>query len=144
MGMNIKLTGFRELEKALSDLPKRTSKPLLTKIATDALEPMRAKAESFAPDDSGDLKRSIIISDKRTRRVRKGAGPKKGITIAMGPASGEGVLNYAALQEFGTVNAPPHAFMRPAWDGEAEGALEHIKENLGREIAAATKRRRKK
>lgn len=140
----IKLTGFKPAEKALAELPKATGQSVLTRVGKRALEPMRAKAESLAPVDQGELKKSIAISKRRTRRVKKDAEPKRGVALAMGPSSGKGVLNYAALEEFGTVNAPAQPFMRPAWDSEAEPALETIKAELWDEIDKSAKRHARK
>jgi len=140
----IRLRGFRDLDKALSELPKATGQNVLTRVGKRALEPMRAKAESLARVESGDLQRSITISKRRTRRVPKERGPKRGVAMAMGPGSGDGVLNYAALDEFGTVNVPPQPYMRPAWDSEAEPALETIKAELWGEIDKSAKRHARK
>lgn len=154
----VTVRGFRELDKALGELPKSVSKPLLTRVAKRALEPMRAKAEALAPKAKapytigrfakgtlrtvfpGRLRDSLVIGAKRTRRARKAREPKRGVKLAMGVGSGNGALWYGALDEFGTVDTPAQPFMRPAWDGEAEGALEIIKDELGSEIAAAAKR----
>jgi HK97 gp10 family phage protein len=140
MAKFVKLTGFRDLEKALSELPKSTGKAVLRRVGKKALEPMQAKAKALSPKDTGLLRWSIVISQKRTRRVPKTRGPISGIQMAMGPSAGEGVLNYAALDEFGTVHAEPHPYMRPAWDSEAEGALNSIKADLGTEIDKSAKR----
>ncbi len=102
---------------------------------------MRAKAASLAPRDQGDLSDSITISEKRTRRARKEREPISGFQIAMGPASGDGVLNYAAFVEFGTVDTAPHPYMRPAYDSQAERAMQSIADNLGNEIAVSAQRR---
>jgi len=61
--------------------------------------------------------------------------------MAMGPAGPfHGVLYYATWAEFGTVDTPPHPYMRPAWDSGAEPALEYIKAELGNEIERAAQR----
>lgn len=54
--------------------------------------------------------------------------------MAMGPAGGLGALNYAAFDEFGTVDTPAFGFMRAAWDSGGNEALEYIKLNLSIEI----------
>lgn len=64
--------------------------------------------------------------------------------MAMGPASGVGSLNYASFDEFGTVDTPAFGFMRAAWDGGADRALDYVIENLGTEIAKAVARQAKR
>ncbi len=143
--MGVKLTGFRELEKTLAELPKATGKNVLRRVGRKALEPMRAKAESLAPRDKGDLAGGIAISDKRTRRAKKERGPISGVEMAMGPSSGHGgSLNYATFDEFGTADASAQPFMRPAWDSEAQGAIDIIGRELGTEISKAAARRARK
>lgn len=141
----MKLTGFRELEKALAVLPKATGKNVLRRVAKGALEPMADVAASRAPHRTGKLSFSIAVSEKRTRRVRKKLPARFGIEMAMGPATGfPGVLSYASFDEFGTVDTPAFGFMRSAWDGGAAPALEYVKANLGAEIAKAAARVAKK
>lgn len=136
------LEGFRELESALAQLPKATGKNVLRRVAKGALEPMARQAESYAPVREGDLRESITVSERRTRRVNRSGrfDRKTGVEMAMGPASGEGVLNYAALVEFGTVDTPAQPYMRPAWDSGQNRALEYVKDNLAREILDAARR----
>lgn len=157
--MKVKVEGLRDLERALSELPKATGKNVLRRVARGALEPMAAQAKAKAPDDPAtaapDLRRSITISEKRTRRAKKSTArrlvggkwrsdPSTGIEMAMGPASGGGVLNYATLQEFGTVKMAANPYMRPAWDSGAQGALDYIKDSLRTEIERAAARVAKK
>lgn len=147
----VKLSGFRELDKALSELPKATAKNVLRRIAKGALAPMADNAQRLAPRDTGDLQVSIVVSEKRTRRAKQApkrqkvngkwrSDPSTGIEMAMGPASGKGVLNYATFREFGRVNQAAHPYMRPAWNGGAEGALDYIKDNLSEAIDKAAAR----
>lgn len=144
--MGATLTGFRELEAALSALPKATGRNTLRRVAKGALQPIADKAQGLAPVATGDLKVSIVVSEKRTRRVtRQGRFDKNtGIEIAMGPASGKGVLNYATLIEFGKNGKPAQPYMRPAWDGGKNGALEYIILNLDKEISKSAARVAKK
>lgn len=144
------LTGFRELEAALADLPKATGKGVLRRIAKGALEPMADAARGRAPKRSGALAYSIIVSERRTRRAKpsttrfvKGrfrATAASGIAMAMGPSRAGRVLSYATFDEFGTVDTPAFGFMRGAWDMGAARALEFVKDNLAEAIAKAAAR----
>lgn len=158
----LKMRGFRELDAALGDLPEHLRKPTLLRIAKAALEPMRAQAQEKAPQADapytvgsfqegtlrtvlpGRTKRSVIISEKRTRRAKKLREPKRGIKIAMGPSSGEGALANASRQEFGNSRFPAEPYMRPAWDAEAEATVNRIAESAMAEIKATANRSAKR
>lgn len=141
--MQIRLEGFRELDRALAELPKSTGKSVLRRIAKRALEPMASAAAAKAPERTGKLAFSISVGERRTRRVKKDSkfDTRTGIQMAMGPASGfAGALNYASFDEFGTVDTPAFGYMRNAWDLGAETALNFVKSNLGSEIDRAAAR----
>jgi HK97 gp10 family phage protein len=144
--MTVRLEGFRELERALNELPKSTGKNVLRRVAKGALQPIAEKAKSLAPKESGDLAGSIMVSERRTKRVTRvnRFDRNTGIEMAMGPVSGGGVLNYATFAEFGTIDTTAKPFMRPAWHGGKDDALDYVKANLGREIERAAARLAKK
>lgn len=156
MTRTVKVEGFRELDKALAELPKSTGKAVLRRVGKGALQPMAATARSLAPKATGDLELSIIVGTARTKRAKEKPGFRKmadgrvrqaasnHVNVAMGPASGKGVLQYASFVEFGTDDTAPQPFMRPAWSDGAANALEYIRKNLGFEIAKAAKRLAKK
>lgn len=144
--MTVRLEGFRELERALNELPKSTGRNVLRRVAKGALEPMADKARGMAPVERGDLKQSIQVSEKRTKRVTRlnRFDRNTGVEVAMGPVSGKGVLNYATFAEFGTNDTRARPFMRPAWESGKDDALEYVKANLGSEIEKTAKRLAKK
>ena len=141
MDVIVKTEGFAELELALAELPKATGKNVLRRVGRGALEPMASRAAALAPYRSGRLAYSISVSERRTRRAAwQKRAMRSGIAIAMGPAGGLGALNYAAFDEFGTVDTPAFGFMRAAWDSGAMPALEYVKVNLSIEIEKAALR----
>lgn len=139
----VDLEGFRELESALHRLPAMaTQRNVLRRVARGALEPMADDAQQRAPRDRGNLSVSIAVSEQRTRRAKRNFrfDRKTGVEMAMGPSGGTGALYYATHVEFGTVDTAPQPYMRPAWDGGADEALEYVKDNFWREIDRAAKR----
>jgi HK97 gp10 family phage protein len=148
----VTLSGFRELDRALSELPKATARNVLRRVGKAALQPMADAAAAKAPVDEGNLRISVVVSEKRTRRAGGGtkagfvAGkgfrrdPKTSVDLAMGPGSGLGVLPYATFAEFGRQNQAADPFMRPAFDAGAQGVIDRIGESLGQEIDKAAKR----
>lgn len=143
--MAVKLSGFRELERKLADLPKATGRNVLRRVARGALEPMADAAAAKAPERTGKLAYSISVSEKRTRRAARYSLRRiNGVQMAMGPGIGVGATYYASFDEFGTIDTPAFGYMRYAWDTGQLPALEYVKDNLWREIDRAVGRIAKK
>ena len=151
MRTGVDLRGFRELDRALGELPKATARNVLRRVARGALEPMANAAAAAAPEDTGKLAFSIEVSETRTRRAQPAkaeflapgvfrSARKNYVELAMGSAGGLRVLPYAAFVEFGTVDTPAQPYMRPAWDAGKDGALQHVRSELGSEIDKAAAR----
>jgi hypothetical protein len=140
----VKVEGLRELEDALSQLPKSTGKAVLRRVARAALEPFdkawRAKAAAY--HFTGALERSGGIGPKLTRRQAKLNRFREGkasIEMHAGPND-----PAAVPAEFGTVDQAARPSVRPAWDGTQDAVLEIVKDSLGTEIAKAAARVAKK
>lgn len=142
MAGKVRLEGFRELDRALSELPKATERSVLRRVAKKALEPVLEDAQRLAPVDDGQLRDSIQIASAgltpKARRHDRGR-PKMGVRLYVGTAS-----PYAYIREFGTHNAPAHPFMRPAWELNKDRMLEGIKADLKIEIEKSAARLAKK
>lgn len=158
----VSVDGLRELDKALSELPKATARNVLKRTLVKAGTPIAEHAKRLAPVDTGKLKDSIKVSPRLgttagkaefaaamraglgqqaavgamrdARRAAKGAGSFAEVYI------GPDRRPQGVLQEFGTSHHPPQPFMRPAWDAEQDRALDIIKSELGSEIMSAAKR----
>lgn len=141
MAVRVKVEGLRDLDEALGELPKSTAKAVLRRILKKAGQPIANDAQIKAPVLSGALKMSIGVGTKLTRRQASQhrklfKNDKASAEMFVGP----GGLTQAITQEFGTFKEPPQPFMRPAWDGNKNTALDIIKSELGTEIEAAAKR----
>lgn len=154
--------GARDLDKALSNLTKAAAKGVARRALKAAAEPMRAAAEADAPERSGKLKAAVQVSgrakganagaeafgaalragmSRSDARIAARAANSGSVTLFMGVESkvGQGVL-----QEFGTDHHPAQPFMRPAWDGNKEKALQIIMDVLRAEIDKAVARAARK
>ena len=142
----IRVSGLRELDKALSELPKATGKNVLRRVLRNVAAPIAEDMRSRAPDAPGsspnrDLRQSIGVSTKLSpnqRRLHRRAfrNDKASVEVFVGA----GALPHPHLQEFGSVNHGPQPFARPAWDAHKHMALAKIKEELWSEIDKAAKR----
>lgn len=139
--MKVKVTGLRELEAALSQLPAATGKAVLRRVAKAALQPVASAAQALAPVREGQLQEQIVTSSRLTKRQAKTARKegKSSVEMYAGTKNKAGIL-----QEFGTVNHGPQPFMRPAWDSNKDGVLTYVGEQLGGEIEKAAARLAKK
>lgn len=158
------MTGLKELDEALGELSKATARNVLRRVARAALEPIADGARVRVPVHNGDLRDSIAVSTKTINRSgdaafsrarREGASMEQAVG-AMRSAQradgksfvemyvGAGQLPHAHLVEFGSVNGPPQAYMRPAWEAGKGRLMMDVKDALGEEIhkAAARARRR--
>lgn len=167
MTSTVSVSGLRELEKALAQLPKAIARNVLRRTLIKAGEPMAEEARRLAPVESGKLRDSIEVSARVKNKVggsefaaamRSGLGKDAAVAALrqarreakgqssfaeafIGPARGRGVIRYAHLVEFGSVhNRPPRPFMRPAWDTRKQQALVIIRQELGKEIISAARR----
>ena len=158
----VSVSGFRELERALAELPKATGRNVLRRTLTKAAQPIAEKARELVPVDQGDLKQSISVSARIKNKVgnaefaaamRAGLGKAAAVRamrdarradggsfaeMFVGPAVPQGF--YGHLVEFGTRRTTAQPFMRPAWDAEQRAALDIIKAELGNEIILAARR----
>ncbi len=114
------IEGLEETLAALGEFPRATGRATLRRALVKAAEPVAIAARSYAPDDpktaAPDLKSSIAVA---TQLIARHRGTKANeVEVYIGPTkqAGRAVLSYATPVEFGTFRAPPHPFMRPAWD----------------------------
>lgn len=165
-GFRVSVSGLRELELALAQLPKATARNVLKRTLEKAAQPTVDEAKRLVPVNTGRLRDSIVSSFKVKNKVgnaeyaaamRAGLGKEaagaalrqarkaaKGLgsfaEIYVGPARGKGVIPYAHIVEFGSVKDSPQPFMRPAWDVTKQDALRIIRAELGNEIIKTARR----
>ncbi|MDX1127452.1 HK97 gp10 family phage protein [Sinorhizobium medicae] len=140
-----RVEGLRELDRALSELPKATAKSVLRRTLLKAGGPLADEMRNLAPDDpstsGGDLKSSIAVGTKLSRRQaklhrREFKNDKAFAEVFVGPGPDPAAWN----QEFGNINHGPQSFARPAWDGKQREVLDVIKIETWNEIEKAAQR----
>jgi HK97 gp10 family phage protein len=138
---SVRIDGLKELDEALSQLPRATGKNVLRRIGIRSLAPVISAAKSNVPVYRGDLRDSLKVTTKLSKRQQR----ENARAVADGKASvqlyaGAAALPHAHLVEFGTATMPPQPFMRPAWDANKDEVLQIIKDELGDEITKAAAR----
>lgn len=141
MTTTFKVTGFKELNAALKELPRATAKRVARKVMIEALKPMASDMRDRAPKNEGDLQEGITVGTKLTRSQKSFGfnGGRKSPSMLVVHA-GPGPHPQAILQELGTYKEPAQAFVAPAWDAGHDAVLNRVAAGLGREIMAAAKR----
>lgn len=137
--------GVEETLAALREFPRATGRATLRRALVKAANPVAVAARSYAPDDPAtgapDLKRSIAVATQLTKSQR-GSPKLNEVEVYVGPTKqpGRSVLSYATPVEFGTYQARPYPFMRPAWDRTKGLVYKILTEELTKEIEAAARR----
>ena len=68
--MKVRIEGLSELKAALRALPDATAKNVVRRVLSKRGEPIAERARQLVPVDKGELKASIAVSTKLTRRQR--------------------------------------------------------------------------
>lgn len=135
-----RVEGLSDLNEALSELSKATSKNILKRVLTKAGEPIAEDASRNARRLSGALQRSFGVSQKLSRRQKAQHKKESAVEVFAGP----GALAQAITEEFGTAHSAPNPTLRPAWDGGKMRALDGISGDLAEAIAKAAARAARK
>lgn len=155
----VKVTGFKDLEAALTSLSKAAGKGVLRRALKNAATPIADAARAMAPDDAAtrgyDLKNSIAVSTKLSRREAKSHRKMfRDDRAAVEMFVGAGPLPQAVFNEFGTspfINKgkfagtenpgmSPRPFLRPAWDAGKGKLLDDLGREMWSEFDKSAKR----
>ena len=163
------LSGFKELEAAMSELKDRaTSRRVADRALQRGAEPIRDRAKELAPDDpaTGEGKYLVeAIKIGRAAGVQQKLGNSGnvvstfvGIDGSVKPAKpstkrltkkgtgkpGGGVSAYSIFMEIGTESHAAQPYMRPAFEEKKEEAVEGMADILREEIVATQARAARK
>jgi HK97 gp10 family phage protein len=139
MSMEFKVDGFKDLAAMLERLQSvRREEGALTRAMIKAVEPTADLTRALVPVRTGNLRRSITVSDKL-----KGRTKEAGITtVYLGTSYGRGQGGrHGHLVEFGTKHSRPRPFLRPAWDQDSRAMLLRLAEELRLQIEKAVRRK---
>jgi hypothetical protein len=151
MSMKLKIEGAGDIEKALAQFARGTSKGIGRRAMKKALKPVQRAAEGSAFE--------IAITSKlapRQRGMARGDQTRSKVSLYVGPVQQDGShAPHAHLIEFGTgdryhksgkyvgfVLADP--FMRPAWDANQQVMLSILRAEIWNEIEKALARAARK
>lgn len=133
-----RIEGLSDINNVLGKLPRATAKATLVRFGKKRLEPMRDTAKAGAPKRTGELAEKIVIGTRQRTGRKTRFADKAAVEVYMGPTSDVG--EKAVPEEFGSINNPPHGFMRKAWDQHSGELLTDLAKDLGDEVAATARR----
>lgn len=149
MSVFMKVDGFRDIEKALAELPRGTAKGVARRVMKKELQPVAAMAEALWPGANQVMKISSQVKGSQLGDVsfRESKSTTNMFVGATEP--------HAHLVEWGTGPRyqkagrytgmmPPQPFLQPAWDLYKGGALEGLGKRMWEEISKTVARRAKK
>jgi len=141
----VKVSGFKELEKALEELTKAAGKGVLRRALKTAATPIADAANAAAPVGStGEYAKSFVYSTKLNKRqsglhrkmFRNDRAAVEGFIGTNDPAG--------VQQEFGNIHHAPQPALRPAWDSEAKPTLDRLGKELWTELDKSAARAARK
>jgi len=130
MAETFKMTGLKELEQALGQMPKATARAAAVRALRQGGEPIARAARRLAPVNQGDLVESIDVGTTLARSQQGDKGAVAPVEVHVGP----GQHPQAITQEFGTFKEPAQPFLTPAWEAERMNALDIVGTALGIEV----------
>ena len=138
MGVDIKLTGDRELQFAFGQLADKMQKTIAkTAIKAAVTEIVLPAAKAKCPVDTGLLRDSLHVA-----AVGSKGGKRLGFAVVAGRVyrsrSREGIVFYGNTIEFGSASRglPARPFMRPALYENADKILASVGQQIGAAVEA--------
>jgi len=155
VSIKLKVQGFREIEKALADLPRGTAKGTSRRAMKKELAPIADTANAFWPGAADNVFRvtsRISASQKGDSQATRG---RSVVNLYVGADYGPQGAPHAHLIEFGTGprytrngafrgSVSPQPMLQPAWDMHKGKLLEGLGARLWDEIKKTQARRAKK
>jgi len=132
--VNLSLEGVEEAIASIARVGSRVHNRI-GENAAEALEPVAITARQLAPVRSGDLRDSIVVSDKFSDGAEFTGGRNANV-IYVGPLSSD--VFYAWFLEFGTVYMAAQPFMIPAVDQNEALVFEILGQRVGADITEGT------
>lgn len=147
MSAEMKIEGFKGLEKALLDLPRGTAIGVVRRVLKKQLAPIASEANAYWPGADDNV---FIVSSKLSRSQKSDSAAKftrSVVNMFVGATAPQ-----AHLLEFGTGPryhksgkytgaVSPMPMLQPAWDGDKRQLLARLGDAMWAEIKATQARR---
>ena len=138
--IRMKVEGLKALDRALKEMKQSTARGVVRRVLLKAAQPIADDMAQRAPRDTGYLGDHIDTGVRLSRRQARISPKQSDVEVFAGATR----TVQATLQEFGTSDAPPQPFARPAWDAGKMKALDDVKTGLAAEIQKTAARAAKR
>jgi len=163
--VSLQIAGLDEINTSLRQLKAATARNVVKRALTNAVKPVRDRAQANAPVATGQLRSSISIvggfvnntgKAEYAAVLRKGGSKEEArsaLRDARRNAGGSGrtirvqvvaSARYSSLVEFGTKKAAAQPFMRPAFDATKELVIASLGNEIRSEIEKSVARSAKR
>lgn len=125
---SLDFSGLNDIAKDLEALSRAENNKVLRDATRAGAEVLKEEVIARAPVRTGKLKKNVVVLTQRSRRrgeISSGVHIR-GRNMRTGNSDNTMKANafYWRFVEMGTVNMPPHPFVRPAFDVRQEQATE--------------------
>jgi len=150
MTVTVNVQGLRELQATLSKLPAKMQELAGVRAVSQAAKVIQDEVKARSPVrdvPAGSSAGKRVTAGKpklrypgnlRRRIVRKKVSKRGDNHVAFVVTLSKSAW-YGRLVEFGTRNAAPHPFMRPAVDAKGAASIDRFRVSLGENIDVAVK-----
>lgn len=144
MKVTFNVLGLKEVEKGLGELTNATARNVTRRALHAGGELIAREARGLVRRDTGNLRESITTSGTLTPAQAALHKKQADQEVFVGPDN----RPQSVTEEYGTFNQAPHAYMRPAFDGQKHNVVKRIADELmvgvDRAIQRAARRGRSK
>lgn len=128
------LNGVEQAIAAVRNIGAAVTDDTIKPEAMKALEPVAETARMLAPVLSGELRESIVVSD-RLHSAPSRDGGRKGKTVYVGVLAGQAFHGW--FVEAGTVKMAAQPFLAPAFEQHRDEIIDLLGKGAGRLILQA-------
>ncbi|HDR2642814.1 TPA: HK97 gp10 family phage protein [Enterobacter asburiae] len=130
--ISLDFSGLEEISRDLELLSRAENNKVLRDATRAGAEVLKDEVIERAPERTGKLKKNVVVVTQKSRRRGeissgihiRGRNMRTGNSDNTMKASDPRNAFYWRFVEMGTVNMPPHPFIRPAFDVRQEQATE--------------------
>ncbi|VYT92827.1 hypothetical protein [Metakosakonia massiliensis] len=140
--IHLDFSGLDDIAKDLETLSRAQNNKVLRDATRAGAEVLKEEVIARAPVRTGKLKKNVVVVTQKSRRRGeissgihiRGVNPQTGKSDNTMKAGNRRNAFYWRFVEMGTVNMPPHPFIRPAFDVCQDQATEVAMRRMNRAI----------
>ncbi len=140
--INLDFSGLEDISRDLELLSRAENNKVLRDATRAGAEVLKDEVISRAPERTGKLKKNVVVLTQRSRNRGdissgvhiRGRNMRTGNSDNSMNASDRRNAFYWRFVEMGTINTPPHPFVRPAFDTREELAAQVAMKRMNKAI----------